>query len=603
MAAACPNPLEPAEDDALASGDHAGSGAGAVDLLGAVGLLREAASELDAVLERRADELAERLSEGDFRVAVCGGFSNGKSSLINALIGEDLLPVGVLPVTSIATEVRHGATAALIELDDGTRRSVAVTELAAWVSEANNPDNAKGVARVLVETPAPLLEPGVTLVDTPGLESIFEHNDTTAMATIRDAEGALVVLSADAPLTAAERRLLDVVAERASATFFSLNRADHLSTAEIDQAVSFVSDAVEAATGSDHQVFATSARRAIEARSSSDQAARDAGTDALHQALTNFVDRELVAVRQQAFALAVRRLADELADADALTTAIAGLAADELADRIGRFERAAETERIRLGEDTVLLAASVKGIAADLADWLARQGSAPVPEAAERFAAVAQRTPLRRLEQALDDEVRRLVEVRFDEVRPEAVARVEVAWGVASAEFAGRVQARADAIRAIAEETFGARLAPFPIPAVADEPDRFWYLFFRPELPDAPLWRALRLLLPHGWLRRRLIAAAHRRLVEELDKHAGRARSTLNERLAGTHRRFVDELSGHVEALIADIGRATQATRRQSTSAEARTAADRQRQQRLSVALGAAYAATAHQQRTEARRQ
>ena len=570
MAAACPNPLEPAEDDALASGDPAGSGAGAVDLLGAVGLLREAASELDAVLERRADELAERLSEGDFRVAVCGGFSNGKSSLINALIGEDLLPVGVLPVTSIATEVRHGATAALIELDDGTRRSVAVTELAAWVSEANNPDNAKGVARVLVETPAPLLEPGVTLVDTPGLESIFEHNDTTAMATIRDAEGALVVLSADAPLTAAERRLLDVVAERASATFFSLNRADHLSTAEIDQAVSFVSDAVEAATGSDHQVFATSARRAIEARSSSDQAARDAGTDALHQALTNFVDRELVAVRQQAFALAVRRLADELADADALTTAIAGLAADELADRIGRFERAAETERIRLGEDTVLLAASVKGIAADLADWLARQGSAPVPEAAERFAAVAQRTP---------------------------------AWGVASAEFAGRVQARADAIRAIAEETFGARLAPFPIPAVADEPDRFWYLFFRPELPDAPLWRALRLLLPHGWLRRRLIAAAHRRLVEELDKHAGRARSTLNERLAGTHRRFVDELSGHVEALIADIGRATQATRRQSTSAEARTAADRQRQQRLSVALGAAYAATAHQQRTEARRQ
>lgn len=548
MAAACPNPLEPAEDDALASGDHAGSGAGAVDLLGAVGLLREAASELDAVLERRADELAERLSEGDFRVAVCGGFSNGKSSLINALIGEDLLPVGVLPVTSIATEVRHGATAALIELDDGTRRSVAVTELAAWVSEANNPDNAKGVARVLVETPAPLLEPGVTLVDTPGLESIFEHNDTTAMATIRDAEGALVVLSADAPLTAAERRLLDVVAERASATFFSLNRADHLSTAEIDQAVSFVSDAVEAATGSDHQVFATSARRAIEARSSSDQAARDAGTDALHQALTNFVDRELVAVRQQAFALAVRRLADELADADVLTTAIAGLAADELADRIGRFERAAETERIWLGEDTVLLAASVKGIAADLADWLARQG-------------------------------------------------------VASAEFAGRVQARADAIRAIAEETFGARLAPFPIPAVADEPDRFWYLFFRPELPDAPLWRALRLLLPHGWLRRRLIAAAHRRLVEELDKHAGRARSTLTERLAGTHRRFVDELSGHVEALIADIGRATQATRRQSTSAEARAAADRQRQQRLSVALGAAYAATAHQQRTEARRQ
>lgn len=166
------------------------------------------------------------------------------------------------------------------------------------------------------------------------------------------------------------------------------------------------------------------------------QPARDAGTGALHEALTNFVDRELVAVRQQACALAVRRLADELADADALTTAIAGLAADELADRIGHFERAAETERTRLGEDTVLLATSVKGIADDFADWLARQGSAPVSDAAERFAAVAQRTPLRQLEQALDAEVRSLVEARFDEVRPQAVARVEAAWGVAS----GRVR-------------------------------------------------------------------------------------------------------------------------------------------------------------------
>lgn len=565
-------------------------------------MLGDVAADLDPVLEERVTALAGRLREGAFRIAVCGGFSNGKSTLVNALLGADLLPVGVLPVTAIATEVVHGpGVTAHVELQDGSVESPTLDDLALWVSEPDNPNNVKGVVRVVVTTPAPLLEPGVSLVDTPGLESIFEHNDTTAMATIRDAEGALVVLSADAPLTAAERRLLDVVAERSSATFFVLNRTDHLSASEISEAVAFVCEAVEAAIGERHPVFAVSARNALQAHlgdSDGDGGVVDAGIDALLAALTRFVEEDLVAVRHRAFAAAVRRLIDDVADADAVAAAAAGLAADELADRIARFEQAAAAERRKIAEDTVLLATAVNDINADLADWLAREGRAPVPGAANRFAATAARVPLRRLEEALDGEVRALVEARFDDLRPEAVARVENAWGAVASDFARRVQERADAIRAIAAETFGARLNPVPIPEVSEEPDRFWYLFFRPELPDAPLWRALRLLLPRGLVRRRLVDAARKQVAAEMDKHSGRARSELSDRLTATHRRFAREVTAHVESLIGDIGRAARRARGHAAAVGDQALLDDQRRQRRAAALAAARAATINERAT-----
>lgn len=564
-----------------------------MDLLGAVQALLDASVGLDPVLEARAESLAERLSEGAFRIAVCGGFSNGKSTLINALVGAELLPIGVLPVTAIATEVIHGpAVAARVELANGGVETPTAGMLGLWVSEEENPDNTKDVVRVTVTVPSPLLEPGVTLIDTPGLESIFEHNDTTAMATIREAEGALVVLSADAPLTAAERRLLDVVAERSTATFFALNRADHLSESEVDQAVAFVSEAVEAATGVRHPVFATSARSSLQGQLEPDGQG-DAGMTALTAALGQFVDHELVEARQQAFAVAVRRLADDLADADELTTATSGLALEELMRRITQFEQAADAQRHKLAEDTTLLAQAVKTIDADLAAWLAREGRLPVPDVGERFAAVAAERPLRQLEGALDQEVQALVEARFDELRPQAVERVEKAWDIAANDFVGRVQARADAIRAIATETFGARLRPVPTPAVAEEPDRFWYLFFRPELPDAPLWRALRLLLPHPFVRHRLLTAAQRRLADELDKHAGRARSEISTRLAATHRRFVEAMTGHVEELIASIERATERARNHAETASGQALVGEHQSDQIHVAVARARAATA----------
>ena len=92
--------------------------------------------------------LLERVREGRFFVACLGQFKRGKSTLINALLGEELLPSGVAPVTSVVTVVRWGARRARVRLGESEWREVPVGSLGTYVSELENPENHKDVRGV-----------------------------------------------------------------------------------------------------------------------------------------------------------------------------------------------------------------------------------------------------------------------------------------------------------------------------------------------------------------------------------------------------------------------------------------------------------------------
>jgi ribosome biogenesis GTPase A len=61
-----------------------------------------------AEAERQLAEALEKLAGGSFNLVILGQFKRGKSTLINALIGAPLLPMGVIPLTSIATKICYG---------------------------------------------------------------------------------------------------------------------------------------------------------------------------------------------------------------------------------------------------------------------------------------------------------------------------------------------------------------------------------------------------------------------------------------------------------------------------------------------------------------
>lgn len=114
----------------------------------------------------------------------------------------------MLPVTAVPIEIAAGTDSVVIEHLDGAEVAVRMSQLADYVSEAANPRNTKMVRRARVRLAADLLADGAVLVDTPGLGSVHTHNSAAAEEAIEDTDGAVLVLSAEAPLAERERALL-----------------------------------------------------------------------------------------------------------------------------------------------------------------------------------------------------------------------------------------------------------------------------------------------------------------------------------------------------------------------------------------------------------
>jgi hypothetical protein len=215
-----------------------------VDLAGA---LREVADVAASVgvdhLPAEAAALAERLAEGRFFVACVGQFKRGKSTLLNALVGDPVLPTGVVPVTTVVTVLRHGPRrAARVRLRNEGWRDIGPGEVGAYVTEAENPENRKGVEAVEVFLPSPLLASGLCLVDTPGLGSVFTGSTRVTRDFVPHIDAALVVLGADPPLSGEELVLVEEVARHTEALLFVLNKADRLAAADRHEARRFAEE-------------------------------------------------------------------------------------------------------------------------------------------------------------------------------------------------------------------------------------------------------------------------------------------------------------------------------------------------------------------------
>jgi hypothetical protein len=220
---------------------------------GASRLLRLAALGDELGANRFSDEareLAARVSEGRFYVACLGQFKRGKSTLINALIGEPVLPVGFIPVTAVPTVVRFGdQPKARIQAGEGPWREIPLSDLRQYVSEEHNPENIKGVAAAEVFVPSPLLAAGMCLVDTPGLGSVFTGNTAATRAFIPHIDAALVVLGADPPLAGEELALAEAVGRQVKNLIPVLNKADRALEEEREAAVSFSRQVLEKCLG------------------------------------------------------------------------------------------------------------------------------------------------------------------------------------------------------------------------------------------------------------------------------------------------------------------------------------------------------------------
>jgi predicted GTPase len=220
-----------------------------VSVDGASRLLRLAqlADELSSEpVAEEARELAERVSEGRFYVACVGQFKRGKSTLLNALIGHEVVPTGFVPVTAVPTVIRFGEQlCARVRMRDGSWRDIDLPELKQYVTEGLNPENSKGVEGAEVFVPSPLLSSGMCFVDTPGLGSVWTGNTATTQAFIPHIDAALVVIGADPPIAGEELMLVEAVGKQVQDLILVINKADRTTDPERAAAAKFTREILE----------------------------------------------------------------------------------------------------------------------------------------------------------------------------------------------------------------------------------------------------------------------------------------------------------------------------------------------------------------------
>jgi len=244
-------------------------------------------------------------------VAVMGEFNAGKSSFVNALVGEEVAPTGVTPTTATVNVLRHGpTTGARVLYHDGTARELGPTSVGPFLRELGDAE-AAAVRVVEIFHPLEALR-RVEIVDTPGLNSIRAEHEKVARDFLIEADAIVWVFAAGQAAKATEREALALAHASGKRVLGVLNKVDRASKEEVRAVVRHVESAVGELC---EEIVPLSATRALAARRAGKP---DATFSALEASLESRFFAQARALKRETALAALRRF---VAEATAAATA------------------------------------------------------------------------------------------------------------------------------------------------------------------------------------------------------------------------------------------------------------------------------------------
>jgi len=503
------------------------------------------------------DKLEKKLSSREFNLVVIGQFKRGKSTFINSLLGEKVLPTAILPLTSIVTIIQYAEKAeAVIYFQDGTKKTTNILEIDRYVTEKFNPENRLGVTEVVVLYPSDYLKSGIRIIDTPGVGSVFEHNTDVAYDYLPNSDAAIFMMSPDPPISKAELDFLRSAKEYIDKFYFVLNKKDIVPENDLKDVIEFNRNLLEKELGTRIDIVAISALKALEGKLENNA---EKIAESNIKAVEDNIIEALKAEKWKIFAVSVInsliRAADGIESRFKLRQKADALSLEELQKRIEEFKEF-EKEVVRYQEENgFVLKGKIDKLAEIIDEEIEKLKQNVLPEliskTTETFKAkLNEGLKSQQLDDAMNQFMQQQIRQIFGEFEKKQKKTVDKHLIAIYEDLADRTNRIIEKIVQKASSIFEVDLKPFT--SIDTIPDKTQFSFkFNDQMEAlAIIGTFIRKKLPR-FLGKFVIEKHIKTATEEIfDRHCGRVRYALLKAVEEATRSFKFELDEKIDQTL-----------------------------------------------------
>jgi hypothetical protein len=516
---------------------------------------------------QRLRALKEKLLADHFHIVVMGQFKRGKTTFINSLLGSDILPSSVIPLTSVNTILRYGERPeAEVHYLDGRREKISPDRIAAFVTEKENPENRLQVKVVEVFIPSPYLKDGVCFVDTPGVGSTFLHNDQMAYSYLAHADAVIFMISADPPISRSELAFLHDIRALVGKVFFVQNKIDYLDEVEREESLKFNAQVISEALGTDKvEIFPLSAKTALKASLQGDQELLEKSLlPAFIRRLNLFLLQEKGALLLQSnLKNLLKILSDEIAGNE-LERSLLLRPLEELQDRISLFEEEMRLLRREKEEIIYLIEGDFKRILKEGLDLHVEEfKKRAIPSLLQRYEDFcAENADLggSSFQKSLGEFIKQLILDSFTEWRLEEERNLSEEFKKLEKLYRDKANSIVYRILKKAGDIFEIELSTMEAELGLEEEGEFWFKLEDQHSDLEIFMSTVTKSLPKKLSRRIMVNQNRGKLLELFDRHCGRVRYDFYLRLQKSFNslrvRVYDLVEGTMESVEGSIKRA-----------------------------------------------
>ncbi len=533
------------------------------ELLNVIDLMSErAVAREEEKIEENLKHLKRKVIENAFYLVVLGQFKRGKSTFINSLLGEKLLPTSVVPLTSIITLLKYGAREKIsVVFTDGTSKEISRDELVDYVTEKGNPKNEKNVFQVIIEYPSDYLKEGVHIIDTPGVGSIFENNTEMTYNFLPKVDAALFLLAVDPPISQSELDFLKDVKQYVHKIFFIQNKIDYMDEDERKESMNFSKKVLEEALGTDHiRIFPLSAKWALEGKITGDREKIEKSClREFDKTLSDFLMKEKAQVFLNSVIQSAKKLLTDEEFAVRLKLKAIATPLKDLEEKIKLFEEQLENIRQEKHDNSYLFEAEIKRLMDQLDREIEKMQQRHLPKLLEELKKAGEENKhlgATQYVRVMEEKLQKGIVETFDQWVSEQEERLNEEYSKISRRFSDRTNKIIESLMDASAKLFDIKLERVETDETISEERRFYYL-----LGDPPKFFDLegaldffsRAVLPKGYSQTKMLKKIIKKLPERIDANCGRVRADFMRRIKESFLDFRWNLNMKIDATADSI--------------------------------------------------